>query len=329
MADRFSDRSAQEVQSQDSNSELNWLNLERESRNAGRTVASAGQSNMRSSPHDPFFSHKQDEPYPGYNDQLAADRRYINASVNHLAEVVEKGLGFGIGSWGIWAEKFRGSGKYLSKLEYKVNLTPTPSAEQAERLGQIKTQIDNLAFAGRSTGAAVLKKEQEELEKMILQRSKIISTGGLALGIWAEQAVDQLIFHRDSPGDGTFCADVIAAPALAWMVPKNIALKSGAILGAHLAGKLYDRWLQPSYLYNPKDENQSTLPTTEINQFRSPFASLSKTPPLPEAEPLVWPQAASSQGVTQSDSDNKFEFNREDIEVQQANRERQIRDLEN
>ncbi len=127
-------------------------------------------------------------------------------------------------------------------------------------------------------------------------RSKLISTAALLAGIVDSQVIDGLIFHKDSPGDGTFCADVLAVPALAWMVPKNLALKTGAILGAHVVGKLYDRWLQPNYVYNLTDENQSKLSTTEINQFRSPFAALSKKSQLNNAEPIVCPSLIGVRG---------------------------------
>lgn len=333
MANQFSDSGAQDIdykQDQESNTKLNWLNVQMEPSKfqSEQRIHSVDSSDAESARTDQFFSHQQDEAYPGYNEQLASDRKYINDSVDHLARWMETAAGLAIGSWGIWAEKFRGSGKYLSKLEYKVNLTPTPSVEQAARLKQIKGEVEALTFAGRSTGAAILRKEQDELEKKILQRSKIISMAGLAAGLGCGQTIDGLLFRKDSPGDGTFCADVIAAPLMAWLVPKSLALKTGAILGAHVVGKLCDRWLQPDYIYNAKDENKSTLPTTEVNQFKSPFARLSEKPQSNEAEQLAWPQPDLNQSRNPNDSEDQFVFTREDLETRQANRERQQRDLE-
>ncbi len=166
MGDRFSQFSTEEEQfkqEQGLNTRLNWLNVQSEldSDKSRQNLRCERSSELEASCKDPFLSHRQNEPYAGYNDQLASDRKYINDSVDHLAECLEKGLGLAIGSWGIWAEKFRGTGKYLSKLQYKVNLTSIPSAEQAEKLAQIKDTIETLAFAGRTTGTAVLKRSKK------------------------------------------------------------------------------------------------------------------------------------------------------------------------
>ncbi len=298
MSDRFAEGRSVRPPEQDVVGKLNWSQIQTEAHQSTRQQSGSvidNQSLVRGK--DPSTMQEKNEPYPGYNDQLASDRKYLQERLDQLCQSVEKITGFGIGAWGIWGEKFRASGKYLPKIDYQVNLTPMPSADQSERLNQIKNQLDYLTLAGRTTGSAVLKKEQEELEKKILLRTKIISSGGLALGFGCGQMIDQFIFHKDSPGDGSFVADVIAAPALSWMVPKNLALKTGSIIAAHLAGKLWDHWLQPKYLYNAKDENGSQQPTTEINQFRSPLAPSSENEQPVDPEPLLWPQSDSIRDI--------------------------------
>lgn len=241
---------------------------------------------------DPFASHRQREPYPGYYDRISKERKELNDQLTTVFEPIEKIVGFAIGSYGIFGGAVKSRRKWLNPPDWLVQ--KLPSEKEIECLSQLSIKLKNLTGANASEGAAILR-QAKVIENQILVRSRFHAFGGLAVGLGASHLADRLFFKEDTLGDGSAMADLAAAPLLAWRVPGNFLTKAAAVLAVELAGKLIDHFRQPHYVYDPRAEQKSsTLPDCDM-MIAAPGAT-----PLPRSI-----------------------FTREDIEIQRLNWARQ------
>jgi hypothetical protein len=227
-----------------------------EGRRVYSTNGDAQLNLIDASRHDPFASHKQREIYRGYYDQLAADRVKLNDQLTNFYSTTEKLLGTAIGTYGIYGSLIKSRRKWLRPAD---NLVQRISSQDEERqLASLSNQMKSLSAPGHAKAAAALSKQTQIIEANIMLRSRLHALGGLGLGLGAAHLTDRLFFSHDTVGDGSMFADLLACPLLAWRVPGNFAMKAAAVAAASIAGKVFDHMTQPRYVFNPRQEMQSS-----------------------------------------------------------------------
>jgi hypothetical protein len=268
---------------------------------------------------DPFASHRQMEPYPGYYEQLARDRQSLNDQLTGFFSSAQKLLGWGVGVYGIFGSAVKSRRKWLTPPDGLVHKLMTPAEEQ--QLARFSQQIRSLRMPGHDRALALLAKQASVIERNVLTRSRLHAFGGLGLGLGASQLVDRCFFSHDTVGDGSAFAELIACPLLAWRVPGNFAVKAAAVAAASLAGRIVDHISQPHYFYDPRDQNAANLPMSQVNQFRMPWCDIPSRPlcaSTPSREALV----TTAPGATPLPVSL---FNDEDRRCQRENRQNQER----
>ena len=205
---------------------------------------------------DAFASFRKREPYAGYYDQIAEERKELNDELSRFFGTAEKAAGFMIGAYGIYGSLIKSRRKWLEPPSSLVKTLPTQLEEK--QLNQLSTLLRGLA-GGNTKEAAAIIHQTKTIEDQILRRARLHSFGGLAVGMAVSQACDRMFFKHDTLGNGSAAADLLIAPMVAWRVPGNLFVKSAAVVAVELVGKLADHMSQPKGSDDPRSEKKGDV----------------------------------------------------------------------
>jgi hypothetical protein len=254
-------------------------NIEAESANRGEgtrldffnvmhdEVRTSGDSQRAEISSGLFASQRQREPYPGYYDRVAKEREQLDDRLTCLFDPMEKAAGFVIGAYGIYGSLVKSRRKWLEPPNWLVK--PLPTTAEIKELSKLSVQLKGLA-SGQTVAAASLVHQARAIETQVLGRSRLLSFGGLAIGLGVSQLTDRMFFKHDELGDGSAFADLVAAPLLAWRMPGNLLTKAAAVVVVELAGKTVDHFRQPQHLCDPRLENRANVPAKSDSFLSGP-----------------------------------------------------------